>query len=237
MIKVANIMLATVLSATISSCALPRMAADSIESRIEQQRIEVIRETRSAVVRVFSSDRKGIGSGTGTLFLFDGQQVILTAAHVVPEGADLLISSHITPDMLYTAKAVYVDRNSDIAVLQPINYIPTPAQLPLLVSDELPEIGEDTIYSGYPNSHAMLTINGRVSGITQNRARLFIDSFAWMGASGSSIFNLDGELIGVLSAMDQGTNTVGMPTLIPQVVVIMPIARLDAEALAFLLDR
>jgi hypothetical protein len=50
----------------------------------------------------------------------------------------------------------------------------------------------------------MLTIHGWISGYT-NDANLILDTYGWRGASGSSVFDEKGRLLGVLSAMDVGT--------------------------------
>ena len=48
------------------------------------------------------------------------------------------------------------------------------------------KIGQNTLYSGYPNDEAMYTIKGYVSGINYE-GNYYIHSYAWRGASGSSV--------------------------------------------------
>jgi hypothetical protein len=82
----------------------------------------------------------------------------------------------------------------------------------------------------------MLTIHGRIAGFTSD-ADLIIDTYGWGGASGSSVFDEKGRLLGILSAMDVGTGLYGMPRLIPDVIIIIPVTKIDFDALDLLLDK
>jgi len=129
------------------------------------------------------------------------------------------------------------DEVADIAIMIPTTKIETikPIKLRTAKSKHM-YVGTKTIYSGYPNNHSMLTIHGWISGFT-NEANLIIDTYGWGGASGSSVFDEKGRLLGVLSAMDVGTGLYGMPRLIPDVIIIIPATKIDFEALDILLDK
>ena len=51
------------------------------------------------------------------------------------------------------------------------------------------------------------------------------------------MFDEKGRLLGVLSAMDVGTSIIGMPTLIPDVIIIIPVTKIDFDALDVILDK
>jgi hypothetical protein len=97
-------------------------------------------------------------------------------------------------------------------------------------------VGTKTIYSGYPNNHSLLTIHGRISGFT-SAADLVLDTYGWKGASGSAVFDEKGRLLGILSTMDIGNGMFGMPTLIPNVITIVPITKVEFSMLDSILDR
>jgi hypothetical protein len=62
-------------------------------------------------------------------------------------------------------------------------------------------IGESVVYTGFPGAHDQLTLYGNVIGIARN-GDLLLHSYAWMGASGSVIFDERGKILGVLKAVD-----------------------------------
>jgi hypothetical protein len=89
------------------------------------------------------------------------------------------------------------------------------------------------IYTGFPASHDLFTAYGRISGISQNN-NLLMHSYAWMGASGSGVFDTRGRLVGVLIAVDLGSSPydpyrVLPPHVVEDVVHVVPIWNLDME--------
>ena len=97
------------------------------------------------------------------------------------------------------------------------------------------KIGQNTLYSGYPNDEAMYTIKGYVSALN-HRGNYYIHSYAWRGASGSSVFDEYGRLIGVLTAVGVGTDVEGGHTAIEDVVHVVPIWKLLTDLLDFNLE-
>ena len=85
-------------------------------------------------------------------------------------------------------------------------------------------IGEKIYYSGFPNDSGLLTIKGHISGYTYDK--FLLQSYAWNGASGSGIFNLNGELIGVLSAIQVSYDGEDFG-LIHSIVYAIPIAEIN----------
>ena len=99
-----------------------------------------------------------------------------------------------------------------------------------VLSGKRPDIGEECYYSGYPNDKTMMTLAGKVAGYTES-GDLILDSYAWNGASGSAVFNKRGKIIGVVSAIDVGTDYLGHPTIIQNVVMVVPVAKLNYNVL------
>ena len=56
-------------------------------------------------------------------------------------------------------------------------------------------------------------------------------SYGYSGASGSAVFDLNGRLVGVLVALDVGQGYVGIPSIIEDIVIVVPIWKLQFELL------
>jgi S1-C subfamily serine protease len=196
-----------------------------------------LNSSRSATFRMTSIRPNGIAVGTATLFSYKGKQIVVTAAHVVRGATQYFIESRYEAGVERRLKLIYYDEVADIAIMIPTTKIETikPIKLRSAKSKHM-YVGTKTIYSGYPNNHSMLTIHGRISGFT-NSANLILDTYGWGGASGSSVFDEKGRLLGILSAMDVGTGMYGMPRLIPDVIIIIPATKIDFTALDLLLDK
>ena len=196
-----------------------------------------LNSSRSATFRMTSIRPNGIAVGTATLFSYKGKQIVVTAAHVVRGATQYFIESRYEAGVERRLKLIYYDEVADIAIMIPTTKIETikPIKLRTAKSKHM-YVGTKTIYSGYPNNHSMLTIHGRISGFT-NSANLILDTYGWGGASGSSVFDEKGRLLGILSAMDVGTGMYGMPRLIPDVIIIIPATKIDFTALDLLLDK
>jgi S1-C subfamily serine protease len=125
---------------------------------------------------------------------------------------------------------IYYDELTDLAVLVvPDITGADPMKLRPLREKNL-KIGQDVLYSGYPNLSGLLTIEGYIAGI-HPRGDIYMHSYGWSGASGSAVFDTSGRLVGVLVALDVGQGYAGMPSIIEDVVVVVPIWKLNFELL------
>ena len=191
------------------------------ESRVESR-------SREATVKVFSEREAGTGFGTGTVFNYKGRTVILTAAHVVGGLGNRTTVSDGARKV--EAQVVYLDMIADLAVLtideqldrKPLSLRP--------VKKSSFNLGEDVFYSGFPNDSSLLTIRGYIAGIHPGE-HLYMHSYGWPGASGSAVLDRHGRLVGVLFAVDVGTDMVGFPTIIEDVVVVVPIWKMNFDLL------
>ena len=182
--------------------------------------------SRESTIRISAYVGEKRYKGTGFYFLYKGVPVILTAAHVVENAETVFVTRG--EDMVI-AKISYLDSRSDLAILSVPNlsdWNPTR----YVLSGKKSDIGEECYYSGYPNDKAMMTLAGKVAGYTES-GNLILDSYAWSGASGSAVFNKRGKIIGVVSAIDVGTDYLGHPTIIQNVVMVVPVAKLNYNVL------
>lgn len=143
--------------------------------------------------------RNGLGSG----FILDADGWIVTNHHVV-EGADS-VTVRMSDDREFDAEIVGVDERTDIALLR----IQTDEALPYVElgdSDEI-RVGEDVVAVGNPFGLGGTVTSGIVSAKGRNISAgpyaefIQTDAAINKGNSGGPLFNNEGEVIGVNSAI------------------------------------
>ena len=138
--------------------------------------------------------------GSGTFFEIDGKNIVITAAHVVDGREYMHVIGRSNETVM--GKVIYVDPNFDFAMITIPDMISrSPVKFKMFKGDA---IGTDVTYTGHPARHDLLTVRGRVVGVDKSTKSILMNSFAWMGVSGSCVFTLDGKLVGVLVAVDVG---------------------------------
>lgn len=159
------------------------------------------------------------GAGSGVIISSDGY--ILTCAHVV-EGASNVIVTIGEQD--YTATVVGEDATSDIAVLKIEASGLTPAVLGdsdtlkvgetvLAVGNPLGELG-GTVTSGIVSAlNRSVSIQGTNSINTMSLIQM--DASVSPGNSGGALFNMAGELVGVVNAKSSSSDAEGLGFAIP----------------------
>jgi len=157
-------------------------------------------KSRQAAVQIHDHAR-GV-RGTGTYYKFEDYYIVLTSAHVVDASQVVEIR---TPSGESTNGLVLMLDNrvsSDFAVLLVKDKLATRKPMDLKirnVSQDL--VGEEVVYTGDPGHQRQMTIFGNVSGYGGDGS-VIMHSFAWGGASGSSVFDDKGRLVGILKAID-----------------------------------
>lgn len=145
-----------------------------------------------------------IQQGQGSGFIINKNGLILTNNHVV-EGADK-ITVRLNNDRSYEATLVGADPQSDIALIKIDSKEDLPV-LPLGNSDKL-DVGEWVIAIGNPFGLTQTVTVGVVSATGRSQVGLneyenFIQTDAAInpGNSGGPLLNIDGEVIGINSAL------------------------------------
>ncbi|MEM1287351.1 MAG: Do family serine endopeptidase, partial [Pseudomonadota bacterium] len=155
-----------------------------------------------------------LGSG----FIIDGSGIIVTNNHVVAEADDIEVV--LTDGRAYPAEIIGRDESTDLAVLQ----IEPEEELPAVSfgdSDGL-RIGEWVVAIGNPFGLGGSVSLGIVSAMNRNIGAGPYDSFIQTdaainrGNSGGPLFNLDGEVVGVNTAiLSPNGRSVGVGFAIP----------------------
>jgi S1-C subfamily serine protease len=172
--------------------------------------------TSAVIMNALPANGGGAITGSGNYFKIRDQHFVITAAHVV-DGMDQIFITERS-GFTYEAKVMHIDYFRDIAIVIPDRRLMYTEPIDYRSSKYI-EVGKEVFYCGNPNNQYFLSFHGRVSGV--DGQFLLIDNFAWPGSSGSVVFNKEGNVVGILSAVSVDAPT-GLPVLIPHIVRIGP---------------
>lgn len=158
------------------------MDYSSVYKKVEKSIVNVIQLSGSSAV--YTSTGTIIGDGT----------YVLTCSHCVNK--TLQNGIFIKPNSFIPGKIVFDDSNLDIAILQFSSSLG--ASLKIVSSDKM-EIGNEIFTVGFPYkfpSEKTLTA-GNIAAFEEDLIK--IDSSVNNGNSGGPLFNVEGEIIGVIN--------------------------------------
>ena len=159
------------------------------------------------------------GAGSGVIISSDGY--ILTCAHVVSGASNITVT---IGDTDYPATVVGEDDTSDVAVIKIDADGLTPATIGS--SDDL-AVGEDVLAVGNPLGELGGTVtSGIISALnrsvtiqgtssTNTMSLIQMDASVSPGNSGGGLFNMNGELIGLVNAKSSSSDAEGLGFAIP----------------------
>ena len=226
-------MLGSLVGCTQTITVDPQEASSQLTSGQQLTSIDAA-STRRMAMRTSESAVKVInpyrGRGSGTYFEVNKHHIIVTAAHVVSDTQYAFVEGRDGETAL--GSIFYRDERRDIALIL-IPKLESRESMRYRPLSEQEMRGTEVIYTGFPASHDLFTAYGRISGLSQNN-NLLMHSYAWMGASGSGVFDMRGRMVGVLIAVDLGSSPydpyrVLPPHVVEDVVRVVPIWDLDME--------
>ena len=141
----------------------------------------------------------GLGSG----LIIDTSGVILTNSHVVRDGREITVRLHDGRE--YKATKVHTDPKADLAVLR-IEGAENLTAAKLGNSDEV-EVGDWVLALGNPFglegtvTAGIVSAKGRGIGMNERESYIQTDAAINPGNSGGPLVNLDGEVIGINTAI------------------------------------
>ena len=171
------------------------------------------------------------GSGSGNYFRLGKHRFIITAAHVVSDSTSVLIIER--GFNMVEAEILYVDHNSDIAILKPkekLKYT-KPIRFRRDINNQM---GEKVYHCGHPAMEGWHISEGLLTG-THNDV-LMVNTFAWPGSSGSVLFDETGRVLGVLSAI-RVDGPFGLPEMVEHIVLVGNIKMLEQDLLRSVLEN
>ena len=166
------------------------------------------------------------GHGSGTYTVISGFHVVLTAAHVVDSFDAVSIIGRAGESV--PGLVIYRDVQNDFAVIK-IEEMTSRSPVNFKVRNRgyTESMGDEICYTGFPNHHDLLTLRGSIAG--HENGYLIVQSYAWMGASGSGVFDMRGNYVGTLVAVDLGRFR-GAQQIVESVVWVVPTQNLDMAA-------
>ena len=145
----------------------------------------------------------GLGSG----LIIDASGVILTNAHVVRDGREITVRLHDGRE--YKATKVHTDPKADLAVLR-IAGADNLTAAKLGNSDDA-EVGDWVLALGNPFglegtvTAGIISAKGRGIGLNERESYIQTDAAINPGNSGGPLVNLDGEVIGINTAISSSS--------------------------------
>lgn len=146
----------------------------------------------------------GLGSG---VFIDAEKAYVMTAAHVIQASEQIQVE--FTSGEVINAKAIGSDQNADVALLK-LEKRPLGASVAPLGDSDGATVGEQIFVVGAPLGISHTLTVGHLSARRQAKAlfggfstaELFqTDAAVNVGNSGGPMFNMDGEVIGIVSSM------------------------------------
>ncbi len=181
--------------------------------------------------QVREQEVNSLGSGV----IVDPSGVIVTNNHVVQGAQDLTVV--LSDRREYRAELLLADERTDLAVLQ----VKADEPLPILPYDETAdsEVGDLVLAIGNPFGVGQTVTSGIISalartdvGITDYAFFIQTDAAVNPGNSGGALVNMDGELIGVNTAIfsrSGGSNGIGFAIPVEMVQTVVAAALQDGE--------
>ncbi len=145
------------------------------------------------------------GLGSGVLISTDGK--VLTAAHVV-HTADVVAVKFQNGEKV-AARVIGSSPQADVALLQ-LEKVPAGYSPSILGDSDLVQVGERVIIIGAPYGISKTLTTGYISGRIDSKDKLFglqqmevfqSDAAVNTGNSGGPMFNMQGEVIGIVSSI------------------------------------
>jgi serine protease Do len=167
----------------------------------------------------FNQPRERKATALGSGFIIDSKGIVVTNNHVIQGAEDIIVSVNGAKE--YTAKVIGTDPYMDLAVLQ----IETDEKFkPVRFGDsDKARVGDWVVAIGNPFGFGGTVTSGIISsrnrdiGLTRYDDFIQTDASINRGNSGGPLFNLDGEVIGVNTAIiaPGSSGSIGLGFAIP----------------------
>ena len=156
-----------------------------------------------AIVSIDSHLKDGISCGTGCII--DTNGTILTSAHILEDGTDIVITMSNGED--YKAEIIKkYGENKDIALLK-VN-VPYPLKTVKLGDSAKVKVGDSVLAIGNPFGFNGTLTKGIISRIDYSKNRIQTDAAINPGSSGGPLLNKHGEIIGINQAIYNPDNNI-----------------------------
>jgi serine protease Do len=175
--------------------------------------VKAVRKVKPSVVAIKCPGTNAAKGPAGTGVIIDERGYIITNRHVVA-GADSIIVRFVD-DTELPATLILSDASSDLAILKVNSSRSLPA-LPLAPAGDI-EVGEDVIAIGHPYGYNYTVSKGIVSALGRKielpsgqvlKGLIQTSAAINPGNSGGPLVNINGEFIGVNTALRDGAQNI-----------------------------
>tara|TARA_Y100001937_G_scaffold27332_1_gene39252 strand:- start:5241 stop:5984 length:744 start_codon:yes stop_codon:yes gene_type:complete len=215
---------------------IQRLTVESVLSKKTQIVKPHLFKSINSAVKVISStgyyEKEGLtAASTGTYFTHQDHNYILTTAHslVGPCETTIVISDAY---MFQCLNVIVFNDDKDYAIFEVEQVF---NRIPLTINQFLYDekqtkmnitVHENIFYTGYPQGIGPLTFNGNIVSHKQQNGIFYANSYAWSGSSGSGVFNDNGSLIGIITAVSVANTEHGVDVM-EDLIIITPLNILD----------
>ncbi len=220
-----------------------RAALNNISSDLDSKERRAVTTSRQSILQVLSATpkRSGFAKMSGTYIEHDNRFYVITAAHGVQGECSQFFVATDGEHIYECIRYVIVDQRIDYAIIE-IPQIPnrTPASLDDITPSNREWLQETSVlnevfYTGYPNGLGPLTFRGSVAGMS-DEDYILLHSYAWPGSSGSGVFSYDGNMIGIVIALNVGFTAAGYDVL-EDLVIVTPLYMIDWDTAYDIMDE
>lgn len=206
--------------------------SENISMALPAEERTTLRKSRQSTVRILSLSEEGrVATSTGTYLVAKGKYYVLTVMHGLVGPCDVTQiwseQEGFTPCKRVVVGNVLVDYAIiEVDEIPSLEAVRIPRVLPRSSEwEEALATQSKVYYTGFPNSTGPLTFSGRIVGYAEGDY-IYMNSFAWGGASGSGVFGANGDFIGYVLAIDIGQSSFGVDVL-EDIVIVMPAFKID----------
>ena len=164
-----------------------------LDSLVYEKAPKGIRDSFNSSIIIYSINMDEVSCGSANLIDFEGQEVFLTAEHVITNS--LFLYGVEKNGNKIGLEIIFKDPEKDIAILKPIDKTTVTKSVKFKHSKK-DKIGSNVYHCGHPIGISFNVSEGIITSI-KDRAYV-INSFSLPGSSGSVVFDEDGNVIGVL---------------------------------------
>ena len=216
---------------------------DNISSDLNQKETSAVTRSRQSILYVLSGyeDEDGFAKMSGTYMTYNDRFYVITAAHGIKGPCHKMFVATDSEHLYDCVQYILIDHHVDYAIIEVKE---VSRRTPVKLNEVMPSNREweqevsvlsETFYTGYPNGLGPLTFRGAIAGLSEE-SYLYLHSYAWPGSSGSGVFSYDGNLIGILIALNVGFTGAGYDVL-EDLVIVTPLFMIDWEAAYEIMDE
>ena len=206
---------------------------DNVSRDLRVKESHAVNVSRNSILQVLTTSEKkaGFSKMSGTYVEHDGRFYVITAAHGIHGECEHFFVATSDEGVYDCVRYIIVDQSIDYAIVE-IEEIPQ--RIAAVLSDVVPSNREwrhetsvlsETFYTGFPNGLGPLTFRGSVAGMSDENY-ILLHSYAWPGSSGSGVFSYDGNMIGIIIALNVGFTPAGYDVL-EDLVIVTPLFMID----------